>query len=332
MRSPPNAFGTSLIDLLVGVLCMVALLWVLQARNSGLTGEGEVERVSAFALVEQYGGSHLATVSFGQEGAWSCRFKLDRTNDTLSCENESQTSVSLDPPLPWGGDGGKLLIRTIEGNIVDPPMEVRIRKSSGNNSFIGGLNIYVDRLADRPVAAEVAIDICCELVDPHYLRLFSLSPSGSFERHMFWHEAGALKLLLACAGNNRNGSCPTGLEAGSAKWVTSTLADLAAGRLTLAPGSFVFMDPSWEASLDDLMHQPLSYLKDRVEHCMNARATQTAQVKIRFDLDGDVTVSTPDTTEARSQAGQPIPPVHGDLLIGFNDMLARFSIPPGTPP
>lgn len=192
-RDAPNPFGTSLIDLLVGALAMVALLWTMNAGNSGYSGTGPEEEASAMALVEQYGTVHIFGLKLARPGEWSCDFGLDwtrRKSIPKGCSGENGVSP------PSASDG----VLEFPQDPTQPSKTTkviwRLDRPPGTTDFMVSLVVTVEGLVARDLVAEIGILPCCDDSEPHYLRAMSLSGSGQEEWVAFWHEALKLRSVL----------------------------------------------------------------------------------------------------------------------------------------
>ncbi len=212
-----------MIDLLVGALAMVALLWTMNATNSGDRGTGDTERSSAMALVEQYGLNHIQALEVSQPGRWTCRF------DSVSApgaardfatmlERTSPCTAEPGHTVPNYQDGA-IRLPEADGSFDDDGLRVILRTDTPpGGQFFVSVSIAAQNLTDRDVVVNVEVAPCCDPQDPHYVRALGLSGAGPRERHFFWHDTERLAGIL-------DGSpSPSG-------WVTSFRQNIAAGEI-----------------------------------------------------------------------------------------------------
>ena len=197
-RSAPSPFGTSLIDLLVGALAMVALLWTMNAGNSGHPGTGDEDRSSGIVVISQYGLSHIVTLKLGQARRWKCEFKLDW--ETRSAKSATRGGPCKGEPghrAPVYTDGSV----TLAGGTGGKPPSVRWRLDQPpEEGFMASLVIEAENVSEADIEAEIGIEPCCAAHAPHYLRVLALSGAGKDEWFALWHEAGMLRRVLTKEG------------------------------------------------------------------------------------------------------------------------------------
>lgn len=195
-RNASSPFGTSFIDLLVGALAMVALLWAVDAANSGARGPGEAPESAAMLIVEQYGYAHIKGLEIGQHEQWSCTLEVlgtlsargtsRRLANTRCAPEPGATTVLTEHP-----DG----VSVARG--AAKPLKVRWRLDvPPNATFRETLMVSVEGLTDRDVEGAVRIAPCCSRTEPHYVRTMAVSGAGHAERTRLWHEAGRVRSLL----------------------------------------------------------------------------------------------------------------------------------------
>lgn len=197
-REAPNPFGTSLIDLLVGALAMVALLWTMNAGNSGHKGTGPDEQTSAMALIEQFGETHIVKLRISQPRRWSCEFGLNFSNKkAVPLHPHSPACTGENGHVPPSVSDGKLEFAVTPSDPSGKPTKVlwRLDEPPGGK-FLVSLVLTVENLAVHDLVAEVGIVPCCSATEPHYLRVLALSGAGKEELVTFWHEAKELRKLL----------------------------------------------------------------------------------------------------------------------------------------
>ena len=194
-REAPSPFGMSLIDLLVCALAMVALLWVMNTRNSGHRGTGDEETSSAVAVLEQYGTSHIVTVRIGQRGRWWCELEIDDGTKEISGPCQAEGSH----PAPKAAGQGVTVARP--PGLGAKPLEVSWRiERPPMDGFRERLVITTENVIERNIEAEIGIAPCCHGSDPHYLRGTAFSGAGRSEWFALWHEANKLRSVLGKRG------------------------------------------------------------------------------------------------------------------------------------
>lgn len=287
-RSVPEIFGTALIDLLVGALTIIALLWVLNSRNSGATGTSDSERTSAFAAIEQYGTNHIVSIRLSQPGYWSCR--LNKSGDSPTCLIEPKAKGMWSVPR---AQTLSLEVTEKDGVPVDPPIKAVIRVIASSEGFRSGLHLQIEDLDDSPAFANVEIKPCCDAIEPHYLRVFSLSPSGDIDRLLFWHAHGFLKEVLACNYGRpvESGSCSQSLTPRVAPlWVKRFKERLKANaEIDIVTLPLTLGATPWT---------PPSITNAAITQCVEARKLVSYALNLKFEPDGDVIVTHPDSLDA----------------------------------
>ena len=195
-RSVPSPFGTSLIDLLVGALAMVALLWAMNAGNSGLSGTGDEDRSSGIVVIDQYGFSHIVTLELGQARRWKCEFTLDwKTRSAKSDTPDGPCKGEPGHREPIYTDDGSVTLAGGNGRGEPPRVRWRLDRPP-EKRFMASLVIEAENVSEADIEAEIGIAPCCATKAPHYLRVLALSGAGKDEWFAFWHEAGKLRRVL----------------------------------------------------------------------------------------------------------------------------------------
>ena len=176
---------------------MVALLWAMNAGNSGYTGAGDSEQTSAMALVEQYGTAHIVSLRLSQPGRWHCELEIDRSKQTLMPTSSGHPCRGENRVLPPNYTDGSLTVMQPGGAQSTDPLRViwRWDKPPGDD-FLVSLAITVENLSENNLIAEVGIEPCCDRKRPHYVHAIAYSGAGKDDWFAFWHEADALRNIL----------------------------------------------------------------------------------------------------------------------------------------
>lgn len=196
-NDPPEVFGTSLIDLLVGGLTLVSILWVLNSLNSGYKGRGEVDTYSAFASVGQFGLNHIKFIRIEQDGEWFCECSVDSL-DNMKCQQPcSVTSPSVGvTPIPMNNTNGVgISVISKDNKQLEHPLNAIIRILPEDAQFTGGVQFNVDNL-DKKIKATITVDTCCHSSDPHYIRIVRIAPGIEEKDLLLWHQDTALQSVL----------------------------------------------------------------------------------------------------------------------------------------
>lgn len=195
----PNPFGTSLIDLLVGALAIVALLWVLNAPNSGYRGNGEKDRSSGMVAIEQFGYPHLKTVRISQVGRFDVLYRLRFPNQANAYMERVESNLEAIVKEKGNSSASAVPTKVIYEirplGLIDP-IKITLRQVAPSGGFYKGLHVTVEKLDDIPVEVQIGIMPCCSSTQPHYLRSMSMSGNGEREEFSFWHDAGMLEKVL----------------------------------------------------------------------------------------------------------------------------------------
>ena len=258
-RDTASPFGTSFIDLLVGALAMVAMLWAMNAANSGKRGTGEEETASGVVLVEQFGTSHIMGMRVGQANEWQCKITVKdraasgsgtpRLEEQCHANNARYTltqgtrSVRVD----GGGEDGL----EVGWGLATAP----------DRNFRETATLRVRGLKGSDVEAAVQIAPCCHGTEPHYVRVMTVSGAGHSERTLLWHETGKLEDVLKKSAQGR-------------PWVEALKEGMKSGDV----------------------RPKLVGFNDSTRSCHDVQnATPWPEMKVVFEPEGDVQVEVPDT-------------------------------------
>ncbi|MCY4440735.1 MAG: hypothetical protein OXE53_11080 [Deltaproteobacteria bacterium] len=338
-RDPTSPFGTSLIDLLVGALAIVALLWVLHARNSGEIGSGDHERTSGFVQVEQYGLPHIKNIRLVVDGVTECAFDIEfrryrRGEPTLS-NSTPCTMLSPDPrPIVSGAASGTgqrtdratVTLARIHGKSYDPPLVISMRAVYPDGEYRAGVQITVQDLGEQAVIADVGIEPCCSMSEPHYLRVLTMSGSGRTDQTMFWHEVGLLQHTLACNRGNpvdsrlctRRQTDPTDHP----DWVKNFKQQIAAGTLQTSRHLFQLTRPSGGSFYS------IANARSAVSDCTAARRGLDSRLRVRFEPDGDIHLSPQKAITRATATGAPWAAEYTKFVQAYDRLLTDYATTP----
>lgn len=188
----PEVFGTSIIDLLVGSLTLVSILWVLNSLNSGYKGRGEVNTYSAFASVGQFGSNHIVSVSVEQTGNWSCKCE-----SVCICQSEPHITST---PINLNAKGAGISVTHEGGKKLENSLNMILRLLPENKQFTGGVQINVDNIADN-IKVVIGINVCCDRREPHYVRVLRIAPGMEEKDLLLWHNEIRLRNVLNATTN-----------------------------------------------------------------------------------------------------------------------------------
>ena len=257
-HAPASPFGTSFVDLLVGALALVALLWLANAGHSGERGSGEASRSAALVDFTQYGFAHVVELRIGQPGHWSCSVAISGDGSRAGWPRSvGEVDCKPEPGSPWTVDalpGGS-------GVDVDrgPLGLLSVRWRLDAETFRERLELSLGGIAGRAVEAAFHIAPCCSGSEPHYVRLSTVSAAGERTRYLLWHEAKELRSVLGW------GPLSTG-------WISTWRARVAAG--DVAPSLVAF--------------------ERTVNHCRTFQGHRPVPaLRLRFEPEGAVRVETP---------------------------------------
>jgi len=172
-------FGTSMIDLLVGAMSMMALLWVFNVQNNGRKGFGDVEFPSYYVSVNAYGFEHIGR-----------RFQIS-DNESLSCEfqgSEDNNKFESEPICSFSSN------IQLDSNRVEFLSEVSADSYVAVNwdsldGFKSGFTLDISKQQKDEV--EITLDIGpCRASEPHYIHISGYS-DGEIIDHLIIHQTSA---------------------------------------------------------------------------------------------------------------------------------------------
>jgi len=318
MRSElPNPFGTSLIDLLVGALAIVALLWVLAAPNSGYSGSGEEARASGMITIEQFGAAHFTAITLEQPGRFKRRFALDyrksnsppfmqmSTSEWLpnAIVVEEFTDIDTNKPGYY-----KRATYQVTPHGLEIPIEITLRATGATGGFSKGIHIIVENLGALPLIAKVEIRPCCDDKQPHYLRTMIRSGNGKREEFSFWHEAGKLEQVLS------NGITLDSGPSEAAKkddWIEAFANQVHSGEKVRLRSFHVADTQRFYSGSSDF------------PSCTSHWDVKKEYLTVRFENDGDISVRTSKTNEDLNSLAQQ-EPNYSQFFADFPDLLATY--------
>lgn len=287
-NSAPNPFGTSLIDLLVGALAIVAMLWVLNAPNTGYTGSGEEERTSGSFSVEQYGAAHFRSIRIRHGSWWDTEIVIGRSGGLIQLNGGTPaTHVDRARGLGFDGSDPKRFIFTLPDPDFDDPTTVTVVAASPSGNFRRGLHVVVENLSGPRLEVDFRINPCCDPDALHFLETTVRSGNGDRKEMRFWHEAGMLQQALEQDHNRNIYDGPLNSPRQAAHWI-QTLEAHVLGGAPVRPHTFHLDSASrFYSSRTD------------VEACVLLQLASDAPgvLRVRFEPDGDVTVRPLDSNE-----------------------------------
>ena len=193
-REAPSALGTSLIDLLVGALALVTLLWAASPREEP---EPPNETAGALAMIDQFGITHIRGFAIHQPGHWTCKGVIDWKRARLV--KHSCTTPGGGPAPKYIADDGTSLERP-GARPQDPPLKVRWHAhQSRKKNYTATLMVSATGIGAEGLVLEASVLPCCAVAHPHYLRVFTRAQGAKQERYALWHERAALMDLLTKA-------------------------------------------------------------------------------------------------------------------------------------
>lgn len=175
-RQITTIFGTSMIDLLVGAMSMMALLWVFSATNNGNKGYGDVEYPSYYVSVNSYGSPHI-----------SMRFRISDA-DNYYCEFEGRTDgkgFGLDQECDFSENiiFSENRVEYINKDLENSYVAVQWDFSSG---FKSGFTFDISKQQKGEV--QFVLDAsACKQNDPHYIQISGYS-DGEIIDHFLIHQ------------------------------------------------------------------------------------------------------------------------------------------------
>lgn len=189
-REAPSALGTSLIDLLIGALAMVTLLWAASPRNEP---EPRNETISALAVIDQFGTTHVRTLAVEEPGRWRCEGWIDWKHGRVHPLHCTPLGGRPTPKRLPDGTG----VERPGQRTQDPPLTVRwhAHQSQGGD-YTATLTVSATEIGAEGLVLETGIVPCCHPHDPHYLRIFTRAQGAKEERFALWHEQSKLQSVL----------------------------------------------------------------------------------------------------------------------------------------
>lgn len=291
-REPQNPFGTSMIDLLVGTMMIVAMLWVANAANLGYRGSGESDRTSGMATIEQFGLSHIHELTLRHGNRITATYEIDIASGLAGLASETLGPGVLAQRAKVGALSGLDAFRKVTYRLTPPGESEEVAISfdvvASSDSFRSGVRIIVDKLDDVPLEAALAIEPCCDSIEPHYITVDIIDGDGASGMTTLWHEFDNLNAVL---------SSPI---ASAPSWAQSFARKIVDG----LPVGLVGFDGGAAAVCDS-----------------GAQRSRAGTLLVRFDPDGDVTLATRNVAEDLS------PTAHAAFLASFASRLQRYARP-----
>lgn len=311
-REPANPFGTSMIDLLVGAMAIVALLWVRAAPNSGYRGTGEEERTSGMITIEQFGVPHIVGLHLEQRGRLVADFSIhfpdpDRRGSESIPAHMTRVPDFLDPTVTEAltlidGSGADRFSKA-QYQFTPPgeaePVSITLQLIDPPGNFRKGVRIIVESLDARPLVAKLRIAPCCSRLDPHYLDITSYSAAGVRKETTLWHDYPNLQRLLG-----ERYTRPTEGSERDAGWVASF-------------ARRILNDKETDVALR-------SFSNPGICEDSSAQAAAAGTLTVRFEPDGDIVTRKEDGNEAATAAASR-PADYAFFAAGYLQLLRDFA-------
>lgn len=309
--SAPNPFGTSLIDLLVGALAIVAMLWVLNAPNTGYTGSGEEERTSGSFSVEQYGAAHFRSIRIRHGSWWEAEIVIGLSGEVVKLNGGApSTYVERASGLGFDGSDPKRFVYTLPDPDFDDPTTVTVVAASPGGNFRRGLHVVVENLSGPRLQVNFHIAPCCDPNALHFLETTVRSGNGDRKDMRFWHEAGMLQQALSNNHNRYTVSGPTNNPDVKDHWIQN-LEEHILGDAPVRTHTF-HLDAA----------KRFYSAGSSVADCVGLQLANDAPgiLRVRFEPDGDVSVKALDSNEAGGSSASS-EPAYLSLMSGMDTLV-----------